>query len=69
MTSGSYDDWKAALAVIGSHPQREVLIAATGQIVMTRMSSAEYAAAMVMHIIGGERGEDAPGPPPLYDQP
>jgi len=49
----SIADWKAALAVIGDHPQRENLIMVTGQLVMTGLTTAEHAAGMVRGITGG----------------
>jgi hypothetical protein len=58
-------DWEAALLVIGDHPQRENLIIRTGLLAMTGFTTAEHAAEMVMHIVGGERAAGAPEPPAL----
>jgi hypothetical protein len=58
-------DWEAALLVIGDHPQRENLIIRTGLLAMTGFTTAEHAAEMVMHILGGERAAGAPEAPAL----
>jgi hypothetical protein len=65
MTAGSCDDWKAALAIIGEHPQRENLIIRTGLLAMTGFTTAEHAAAMVTDFTGTERAADAPEAPAL----